>query len=306
MLSLNARRAARKFLYDPQTFGDEEELDKFTSDEDMQGVMVNDMTRPPLMFGEASTNPDVLRGIQYMDTKWRIITGASGTRLSDPDSNTATEAILTEQASTIRESDERTQVNKWLATAGKKMLQLLRQTLTLDIWVTLRDFTDAEFQDFLQREDVQRVLGLSVGEQNVPALLARIQTDDNLRRTFLQRYGRIRPLQVTRERLQFEADVDVLPSASRPLQQAQLLRLAQVLGPVVFTSPTFMEELFDSFDLPQGERIAVELQANMRRIEQQQAQQGQEQTGQPTVPTGQENGAVQPNVLQAVRGGVGL
>ena len=57
MLSLNARRAARKFLYDQQTFGDEEELDKFTSDEDMQGVMVNDMNRPPAMFGETSTNP---------------------------------------------------------------------------------------------------------------------------------------------------------------------------------------------------------------------------------------------------------
>lgn len=269
----SAKRAARKFLYEEGTFPDEEELDKFTSNADMQGIMVTDVSqRPPIMFGESSINPDVARNIPFLLNDWRIVTGASGTRLGDPDADTATEAVLIEQSSSLRDSEARTIVDKWIARAGKKMLQLVKQTLTLDVWVELRGFSDEEFQQWLQRPAVQTMLALQVGQENVPAFLAALEINPRLQQRFRQRFGDMKPLRVTRSQLQFEADVDVMPNAARPLQQAQLLRLASVMGPLTFTSPTFLEELLASFDLPQGDRIAEELMLTVRQFTQAQQQ----------------------------------
>ena len=298
-----AKRAARKFLYEETTFPDEEELDKFTSSADMQGVSVTDLGRPPVMFGDSIQNPDVARNVPFLINDWRIVTGAAGTRLGDPDADTATEAVLIEQSSSLRDSEARLVVDKWIAQAGKKMLQLVKQTLTMDLWVQIRGFSDDEFQEFLRQPAVQTMLALQVGAENVAPFLTALEINPILQQRFRERFGKVKPLQVSRTQLQFEAEVDVLPSAARPLQQAQLLRLASVLGPLVFTSPTFLEELLASFDLPQGDRIAEEIMINLRNVQQQQQQQG----GQ--APQGSANGAqrtMRTGPLGTVGGRVGL
>lgn len=274
-----ARRSARKFLYGEGTFPDEEELDKFTSPADMQGVMVSDPLHPPVMFGEASINPDVWRGSASLWNDWKVIANATGSQLGNPDADTATEAVLVEQASALRASDSRLLVDKWIACAGGKMLQLVKQTITLDIYVQMRGFSDSEFKEFLQSPDISRLLSLQIGQEMIPAFLTALEINPVLQQSFKERYGAVKPLRVGRSELQFEADVEVLPSASRPLQQTQLLRLASVLGPMAFGSPTFMEELLASFDLPQGNRIAEEIMASMRQMMMQQMQPAQGQAG---------------------------
>jgi hypothetical protein len=72
-------------------------------------------------------------------------------------------------------------------------------------------------------------------------------------------------MRVTRSQLQFEADVDIKPTTIRPLYRAQLLQLAGILGPAALLSPTLVEELLASFELPQGEQIAEELLANLQQ-----------------------------------------
>jgi hypothetical protein len=260
-----ARRAARKFLYEAQTFGDEEELDKFTSTADMQGVQIQDLSRPPQMFGETSINIDVSRAIGMAANDWRVVTGASGTRLGDPDAETATEAVLIEQSAAMRDSEMRLLVDKWLAVAGKKMLQLVKQTLTLETYVQIRGFSDKEFAEWLNKPAVQQMLALHLGQDQVQPFLAALEANPLIQQRFRERFGPLKPLVVSRSELQFEADVEVLPSAARPLQQAQLLRLAAVLGPVALSSPTFLEELITSFDLAQGARIAEEILLGMRQ-----------------------------------------
>lgn len=297
-----ARRAARKFLYELATFPDEEELDKFTSAADMQGVAVNDLARPPLMFGEASLNVDVSKAMALSSNDWRVVTGASGTRLGDPDADTATEAVLVEQSSALRDTDLRLLVDKWVAQAGRKMLQLVKQTLTLDLWVELRGFSDKEFQEFLQKPAFATMLALQLGPENVPAFLAALELSPGLQERFKQRFGQVKPMQVTRAQLQWEADVEVLPSAARPLQQTQLLRLASVLGPLAFGSPTFVEELLMSFDLPQGERIAEEITLSLRQMQQAQ----QQMQAMPQGDNGAAKRSLRTGPLGAVGGRVGV
>jgi len=272
-----ARRAARKFLYEPTTFRDEEQLDKFTSPADMQGVEVADIQRPPIMFGEVAQNIDVARNIPILRDDWRVITGATGTRLGNPDADTATEAVLTEQSAALRDTQMRLLVDKWLGMAGKKMLQLVKQTLTLEIYVQLRGFSDKEFKEFLQLPGIQNLLALQLGQQNVAPFLTALEANPLLQQRFRERYGTLKPLAVSRSQLQFEADVEVLPSAARPLQQTQLLRLASVLGPLAFGSPTFVEELLSSFDLANGARISEEILLSMRQMGEQMAMQPQGQ-----------------------------
>ena len=282
------KRAARKWLYDQGTFPDTEEMDKFLSDVDMQGVMVNDLNRPPIMFGEGSLNPDVTRNIPFLQNDWRIVTGASGARLSDPDADTATEAVIIEQANQVRESDLRSDVTMWLAKAGSRMLQLVKQTLTLDLWVQIRGFSGADFQEFLRTPGMQSVLALQFGPENVEQVVQAIELSPPLQEAFRERFGQLKPVQVTRSELQFESDVRVIPNTSRPIEQAKMLRMVAGLPNIVATgSQTLLEDYVQSFDLVSGERIVEEIMLTIRQQQQAlQAAQQRQQPGQPAAPTG--------------------
>src|SRR5262249_17256878 len=112
---LNAgKRAARKIIYTKATFPDSDEATKFLqSSQDLEGVEVNDLAHPPIVIGDGAQSPDVAKGIPYLLADWQRVTGATGTRLGDPQADTATEAVLTEQSAAVRDSELRTLVTEW-------------------------------------------------------------------------------------------------------------------------------------------------------------------------------------------------
>lgn len=300
------KRSARKILYDEGTFPDAEEAQKFlVSPLDMEGVKIQDVGRPPIVVSEASLGADVARNIPFLLNDWQRVTGSSGTRLGNPDANTATEAVITEQAAGVRDGELRTLVTEWLSEAGRKMLQLVKQTLTLDLWVQLKDLDDRDLQAFLQSPGFAAYLGQRIGEEQVPQYLQLIQTMPGMQDQFRQQFGQLKPLKVTRSQLEFETDVTVKPSTIRPVYRAQLLQLMQVLGPMALMSPTLLEELLLSFELPQGDRIATEILQGIRQQQQQQmllkAQGGGQVPGTPT-PSQGANPIGSQNPLGAVSG----
>ena len=305
------KRAARKVLYDESTFPDADEAQKFLeSAADMQGVRVTDIGRPPLVIGDGAQSPDVARNIPYLHADWQVITSSTPARLGNTDSGTATEAVIGEQSAAVRDSEARTLVIEWLTMAGSKMLQLVKQTLTLDIWIELKDFDDADFQEFLQSPGLQAYLGLRLGPENVPAFLQMLPLIPGAQEQLKQQFGQLKPLRVTRSQLQFEADVTVLPSTIRPIYRAQLLQLVSLLGPqLVLLSPTLIQELLASFELPQGDRIAEELLANLKQqamaLAAQQAAKGQAVPGTPNPQSAASPLGTQ-NPLGAVSGGRGV
>jgi hypothetical protein len=264
---LNASRtAARKILYEEGTFPDEEEARKvLSSSQDMEAAMVNDLARPPLLFGDSVQSPDVARNIPFLLNDWQRITGSSGTRLGDPDADTATEAVMVEQAAGMRDAELQGQVQRWLAEAGRKMLQLVQQTLTLDMWVSMGGMGDSHWQEFLQSAGLRNFLALHYGPLAVPQVLQMLAVNPKLQEELRQRFGESKPLRVTRSELTAEADIRILPSTIKPVYRAQLLQLAKILGPIAMLSPTLVEQFLLSFDLPYAEQIAEEILTNIQR-----------------------------------------
>lgn len=271
------KRAARKILYEEATFSDWDEARKaLASAVDLEGVKVTDVGRPFVVVGDGAQSVDVTRNIPFLLADWQRVTGASGTRLGDPDADTATEAVITEQAAGVRDSEMRTLVQEWLTEAGSQMLQLVQQTLTLDLWVELRGMDDRVFQEFIQSPGFRAYLALRVGAENVPAALQMFTVMPGMQEQLKARFGELKPIKVSRTDLQMEADVQAVPSTVRPIYRAQLLQLVNILGPAAFMSPTLLEELLASFELPQGEQIAEEIITNLRQQAAMMAQQQQQ------------------------------
>src|SRR5690606_6921213 len=112
---------------------------------------------------------DIYKSITLCMQDWRILTGQTGARLADPESDTATEASFVERAANLRDADAQDVVNDWLSEAGHKMFQLVQATLTLDLWVKLRGMADTELGKYLERvyglpQEVQIAL-----ERSIPA-----------------------------------------------------------------------------------------------------------------------------------------
>jgi hypothetical protein len=259
------KRAARKILYDKSTFPDVDEARKFLeSPTDMEGCEIVDINHPPIIMGDGALSLDVARNIPSLLADWQRITGVTGTRLGAADSGTATEAVIAEQNATVRDNELRTVINEWLSEAGRKMLQLVRQTLTLDMWVQLRDWNDSQVQRFLASPGFRSYVASRVGPENVEMAM-QMGSLPGMQAQVREKFAQIKPMRVSRSQLQFEADVDIQSSTIRPLYRAQLLQLAGILGPLVMTSPTFLEEVLASFEVPQGEQIAQELLAGIRQ-----------------------------------------
>ncbi len=295
------QRAARKILYDQATFADPEEARKaLQSARDLEAVMVQDIGRPPIVVGDGAQSIDVSRNIPFLLSDWQRITGASGTRLGDPDADTATEAVLAEQSAGVRDAEAQTMVLTWLASAGRKMLHLVRQTLTLNVWVHLKTMGDKDFREFMASPGLLAWIVGRVGEERAQDYLRLLQSQPLLQESLKERFGDLRPLEVSRSQLEFDALVQVMPSAIRPVQRAQLLQLLRILGPAALLSPTLVEAVIESFDLPQGTQIAEELLANLRQQGGLQALQGRQ--GGQRAPTGTANGIRRTPVAAALAG----
>lgn len=244
-----AKRSARKIYYDNTTFADEDEaVASLQSSRDMEGIKLTDILRPPVTLPDPSSPPEVARDLSVLEKDWRDVTGMPGERLGTPASPTATQAVLADRSAQLRETEMQSAVNLWLQRAGQKMWQLVRSTLTLAQWVTIRDWSEAEVQEYLRRQ---------FGPQ--AAMLLQVP---GAREVFIQRYGRERWLPTTREQLQWEAEVQLQPGSSRPRTLAedrqQTLQFLALLGqaPQLLLSRRLVQLLSDLFEL--GDEPLVE------------------------------------------------
>ena len=246
------KRSARKGIYQDGAFTDEDEAIKvMQSPKDMEWAKavnvdkVKILETPPL-------NMDIWRDLPALQTDWRIITGQTGARQSDPEGGTATEATFTERAAGLRDADMQKAVIRWMSEAGRKMFQAVKATLTLTMWVQLREMNDAEFVQY-----AQRVYGLD------PMML---KTLPGLKEAFKARFGTQKWQQVTREQLQFEADVTVVPGSTRPrnldTERTSWMEFLKVIGaaPQLALSRELLRYTAEKFEVV-DERLLDELTA---------------------------------------------
>ena len=261
-----AKRGARKFAYTDGTFPNAEEAAKaLQNPQDMVGFKVNDFAQMPQILQAPDINPAIYKDVPLIMQDWNIITGQTGARTSRPEDTTATEASFVERSANLRDSDLQDAVNDWLTVAGTKMYQLVRATLTLNVWVKLRGFSDEEFDKYLMEE-----YGVD------PRIVQQIPGAKDL---LMQEFGKESWKPVTQEDLDFEAEVTVVPGSSRPrnldVERRAFLAWLDLLGraPQLAMSKEVLRQTAEMFDM-RNNRMVDELNAlavKMAAYEQQKA-----------------------------------
>jgi hypothetical protein len=264
----------------------------------MEGVKVGDVLRPPMVLQEPSINPDIWRDTSALLNDYRIISGQTGAKLSgSSDANTATEAQFIERASTLRDAELQKAVYKWLRTALKKMLQLVRATLTTTLFAKMRAMTDEELGQLI----------MSIYGIPPEAAVMFPGLSEHLRLTF----GQEKMQPVTRTDLEFEADVEIAPGSTRPRslaqEKAQFLEFLQIFAqfPQLAMSRALLEDLQRKYEFI-NPQIVNELQMLAQTLMMVNANQaGRNQGGQNTAKEnteGQGNGESTQLQAQAARG----
>lgn len=293
-----AKRSGRKGMYTDGAFADEDEaLKLMQSPDDMTFAKVTDMNQVKILEAP-DLNPGIYKDIPLLLNDWRIITGQTGARMASPDADSATEATFIERAANLRDATGQRLVLRWLGTAGTKMLQCLKATLTLDMWIALREMNDKEFTLYLER-----VYQIPVAQQ---ALMTKLFP--GVKEAFRERYGNEKWVCVTREQLQFEADVSVAPGSTRPknleAERSQFLQFLRVLGqaPQLALSRELMAYIARMFEI-EDDRLLDELNAlAMQMVQIQSKVAGREQGGDSGMATG---GAQAAPILAALMAGAG-
>ncbi len=242
-----AKRSARKIYYDDGTFATPDEAIKgLQSSRDMEAIKLIDSSRPPTTLPDPGLPPNINQDLAFILDDYRTVSGNPGAKMGTPDADTATEAALVQRASDLRDSDMQKTVQKWLKSALKKMFQLVRKTLTVSMFVKIRGMKDQEVQQFLMStygippELVQN----PAFAQMVPALMNHV----------VQTYGQEKVEPISREDLDFEADIDVLPGSTKPRsltsERAQFLEVLQIIAkaPQLLISRLLLEELFSKYE----------------------------------------------------------
>lgn len=253
-----AKRSARKGIFEETTFPDVDEAIKvLQSPDDMVFAKVMDLNRPPKMLEAPDLSPAIYKDYAALQADWRDITGQTGARLTDPDSTTATEASFAERQAGLRDVEMQDAITDWLATAGQKMWQCVKTTLTLDLWIQIREMGDKEIQTYLQR-----VYGID------PQALATVPA---LQQEVRHRFGAQKWQQVSREDLDFEADVTVQPGSTRPknleAEKRSWLQFLQIIGanPAIALNPTLLRETLAKFEID-SDTIVDELTATAKKM----------------------------------------
>lgn len=270
------KRSARKVGYDDSTFADPDEAVKCLQDPgDMVACKLTDVMRPPVMLTTPDLNPAIYRNIPMLQQDWRIITGQTGARLSDPEGGTATEASFTERAANLRDADAQDLVNDWLSECGAKMLQCVQGTLTLGMWIKMRGFTDKDVLKYAERY-------LGVPQERMLTLL---QTMPQLKPLIMARWGEDRWQRVTREELTYEAEVAVAPGSMRPknldMERRAWLEFLKVIGqfPQLLMSRALLGQTAAKFEI-NDDRMLDELhQLGQAMMQQQNEVAGRNQGG---------------------------
>lgn len=292
------KRSARKGIYWEGSFANADEAVKMLQDpQDMVFAKGDSPQMVPQILDTPNINQDIWRDIPLLQADWRLITGQTGARLANPGSDTATEASFVERAGNLRDADMQDAINDWLSEAGQKMLQRVRATLTLDLWIKLRGFSDDEFKKY-----VERVYGTAV--------LMSIDFLPGLKEIFRDRFGQQKWQRVTRELLQFEADVSVVPGSSRPrnleVERSQWIQFLQIIGqfPQLALSRELLRETAAKFEYI-SERMLDELTALAQQMVQINATQAGRTQGGAAQPGGggTDGTAMLGNLLASVTGG---
>lgn len=236
-----AKRSARKVLYEKNTFEDADEaLKALQSNKDMEGVMVLDINRPPVPMQEAPLNASITNDVPALLMDWRLITGQTGAKMGVSDADTATEATFVERASNLRDAELQKAVQRWLKTAGRKMWQLVRSTLSLHLFIKLRGMDDDAIKSYLSS-----TFGIP------PEALALFP---QIAQGLVDRFGQETIERVTREDLQFEADIDIYPGSTKPrnltVERQQWLEFLGLVAqaPQLALSRSLLEETAAKFD----------------------------------------------------------
>ena len=274
-----AKRSARKGWYTEGAFTDEDEAVKaLQSGEDMIFAKVTDKNAIG-MLEAPNLNPAIYNDVSLLIQDWYRLTGLPASRLGASGGDTATENIILDRNSSLRDSEMQSAVNLWLAVAGKKMLQLVTATLTLKLWVKLRGFNDKEFQSY-----AQQVYGLP------PEALHFLP---GLKESFMAQFGEQEWRPITREALAFESEVEVVPGSAKPrnleVEREQWMKFLQMIGqyPQLALSRELLRETAAKFEhIP--ERMLDELTALAQQMVQINANQAGRTQG------GQSPGAGQP------------
>ena len=151
------------------------------------------------------------------------------------------------------------------------MLQLVKATLTVEMWINMRGFSDKEFIEFVERS------------YGIPQEAAKFFP--GLKDIFKERFGKDRWQRATREQLQFQADVSVVPGSSRPrnldTERNQWLTFLRIIGqfPQLALSRALLGETAKKFEFI-SERMLDELNALAKQmVDIQQKTAGREQGG---------------------------
>jgi len=220
-ITAGAGRSARKYYYDESTFDNEEEAKKaLVSTRDMEGVKITSIKNPPVILTDPGQTPDLYKDIQLLTEDKRQITGQTGAKLGLPNASSATEATFAERASDSRTADKRKMVNRWMRKAGRKMLQLVQGTMTLDMYVMIRGLNNMEVEDY-----AMQVYGLN------PLMLRMLS---GIKDILIERLGKQDWVKTTRSELIFEADVEVVPGSVRPrtldVERQEWFEFLKVIG----------------------------------------------------------------------------
>jgi len=267
-----AKRSARKLIYERNTFEDSDEaLKALQSNKDMEGVMVMDLNRPPVPMAESPLNSSITNDVPALLMDWRIITGQTGAKMGQSDTSTATEATFVERASNLRDAELQKAVLRWLKTAGTKMWQLVRATLTLQLFVKLRGMDDNAVKTYLST-----TFGIP---PEMAAMFPEIQQG------LINRFGQETIEPVSREDLQFEADIDVIPSSTKPrnltVERQQWLEFLGLIAqaPQLALSRNLLEETAAKFDFISPQMVEEMHALAITMMQQQMATAGHAQGG---------------------------
>ncbi|KKL13531.1 hypothetical protein LCGC14_2524800, partial [marine sediment metagenome] len=257
---------------------------------------VNDLdSHAPRILETPPISADIWADLPLIERDWQQMTGRSSPQLLKQTGGTATEASFAERASNLIDADMQDGINDWLSMAGQKMLQRIQATLTIDMWIKMRGFSDKEFTKYLERT------------YGIPQEATKFFP--GLKDAFKDRFGEDKPLRVTREDLQFQSVVSVIPGSARPRnldteRHSFLTFVSQILGPFpqIALSPILLERIMGMFEINDA-RLVEELHVLGQKMVEINARQAGRNQGDQAGAGGDGQGQILQNLLAAATQG---
>jgi len=276
-LSVGAKRTARKIFYEDGSFENENDAIGFLqSSEDMQGVKVSSLDRLPQVHADPILPQNIAQDMNLLEADWAFETGVMGSRTGGRNRGTDSvyDSKVAVSAAEMRDLDMRHAVNVFLESSGKKMLRMLKATMTLSMYVRLRGTSDTHYKTY-----VAKVYG--------PEVAQNLEQFPNLRYAFDEHFGENKWLELGPEDLDFEATVTVAPGSARSRtmesEKQDFFQILQVLSsaPILTQSRALLNRIADMFEFFDVSMIDEILAASERANQLEQMKAGRMQGNDP-------------------------